>query len=198
MLIREIGIRVCALVFASAVISPAYADSERTPACSNATLHGEFGFTARGTTFTALGLPSPLTGAFASSGTAQFDGNGHFTLTANSSFNGFVQGPATVTGTYKVNPDCSYTSEASNGATFRAVIVGNGREILILQTNSGTAITGIAERARSIPERRATTRRQPSSVPAQAWPGHMDLLQTGSQEHRLCQALLSLLWPAWE
>lgn len=114
--------------------------------CTNGSLVGEFGFTAYGTTLPALGLGAPLTGAFASSGSASFDGAGHFTLAATSSFNGVIQGPATVTGTYTVNSDCSYTSKASNGVTFRAVIVHDGRELLILQTTPGVVITGIAKK----------------------------------------------------
>lgn len=113
--------------------------------CTNATLHGSFAFTAQGTTLASLGLPAPLTGAFASSGFAEFDGKGQFELTATSSFAGVVQGPATVSGTYSVNGDCSYTSQASNGASFSAVIVDHGREILILQTNNGVVITGTAK-----------------------------------------------------
>jgi hypothetical protein len=116
------------------------------PACANNDLRGSFVFSARGTTFAALGLPAPLTGEFASGGSAEFDGKGAFTLTAISSFNGVVQGPATVNGTYSVNADCSYTSQASNGATFRGVIVDAGRELLILQTTNGVAITGNARR----------------------------------------------------
>ena len=83
-------------------------------------------------------------GVFASSGAATFDGAGHLTLTAISSFNGAVQTQATVTGTYSVNSDCSYTSQTSNGATFRGIIVDGGWELFILQTNSGTAIAGTA------------------------------------------------------
>jgi hypothetical protein len=67
-------------------------------------------------------------------------------LTATSSFNGIVQGPATVRGTYAVNDDCTYTSVAENGVTFRAVIVGDGDEVLILQTTPGVVISGVAQR----------------------------------------------------
>jgi hypothetical protein len=109
-------------------------------------LRGNFGYSANGTTLAALGLQPQLTGAFVSSGYAAFDGGGHFELTATSSFNGVIQGPATITGTYTVNDDCSYTSAASNGVTFRGVIVDHGRELLILQTTPGVAITGTAKK----------------------------------------------------
>jgi hypothetical protein len=91
-------------------------------------------------------VPAPLQGPFASSGTAVFDGQGGVVLTATSSFNGLVQAPATVAATYDVAPDCTYTSLAENGVTFRAAIVSDGNEILILQTTPGVVITGTAQR----------------------------------------------------
>jgi hypothetical protein len=114
--------------------------------CTNASLRGTFGFTAQGVTLAGSPVPAALQGAFASSGVSTFDGRGHFTLTATSSFNGIIQGPATVEGTYDVNDDCTYTSVADNGATFRAVIVGGGDELLILQTTPGVVISGSAQR----------------------------------------------------
>jgi hypothetical protein len=142
---------VSALALACGLMAvPVHAQNERARGCTNASLRGNFAFTARGTTLAALGLPPALTGAFSSSGTATFDGAGHFSLTATSSFNGNIQGPATVTGAYSVNSDCSYTSQASNGATFRAVIADNGRQLLILQTNPGTVIAGVAQKQQPI------------------------------------------------
>lgn len=146
--------------------------------CTNATLHGSFAFTAQGTTLASLGLPAPLTGAFASSGSAEFDGKGHFELTATSSFAGVVQGPATVSGTYSVNSDCSYTSQASNGASFSAVIVDHGREILILQTNKGVAITGTAE-ARRRPEADAISNSERKTCDSVSFAGAYGFLAAG-------------------
>src|SRR5581483_9869098 len=137
---RKIVYSICAL----AVAAGAGLHAAPAAACTNTSLHGEYAFTASGATFAALGLPAPLTGAFVSSGSATFDGRGNFTLTATSSFNGALQGPAVVTGAYSVNPDCTYTSQASNGATFLASIVRGGRELYILQTNPGTTIVGTA------------------------------------------------------
>ena len=115
-------------------------------ACTNASLRGTFGFSASGVTLMSSPVPTPLLGPFASSGAATFDGRGRLTLTATNSFNGIVQGPATVGGTYDVNPDCSYSSQADNGVTFRAVIVDDGNELLILQTTPGVVISGRAVR----------------------------------------------------
>lgn len=133
-------------------------DSRPAPHCTDASLKGEFTFSARGVTLAALGLPASLTGPFVSSGTAVYDGAGHVTLTATSSFNGIVQGPQTVHGTYTVNDDCSFTSQTENGATFRAAIVDGGRELLILQTNHGVVIAGTAESRESSAVRRNTER----------------------------------------
>lgn len=139
-------LRVSTLVVALGCAITLQAKERDRGRCDNTSLRGEFAFTAQGTTLAALGLPAALTGAFASGGSAEFDGTGHFTLMATSSFNGIVQGPATVIGTYSVNEDCSYNSQASNGVTFRAVIVDSGSEILILQTTPGAVITGIAKK----------------------------------------------------
>jgi hypothetical protein len=113
-------------------------------ACSNKSLRGTYGFSAQGNTLKDSPVPAALQGPFASSGFATFDGQGNFTLTATSSFNGIIQGPTTVTGSYRVNADCTYDSKADNGATFRAVIVNGGKELLIMQTTPGVAITGTA------------------------------------------------------
>jgi hypothetical protein len=121
-------------------------DDANDQGCTNSSLQGTYGFTAQGFTLKGAPLPAPLQGPFASSGSATFDGQGNFTLTATSSFNGLVQGPTTVKGTYSVNKDCTYDSMAENGATFRSVIVNGGKEILILQTTPGVAITGTAKR----------------------------------------------------
>ena len=135
------------LVLTSALTSfTIHAKDRNHRVCTNESLRGEFGFIAHGTTLAALGLPAALTGAFASSGSASFDGSGHFTLTATSSFQGVIQGPSTVTGTYSVNSDCSYTSQASNGVSFQAAIVEGGRELFILQTTPGVVITGVARK----------------------------------------------------
>lgn len=121
------------------------ADSGRKGSCTNASLQGTYGFIARGTTLADSPLPSALQGPFASGGVSTFDGQGHFVLTSTSSFNGVIQ-PVAVNGTYQVNGDCSYTSQAENGVTFRAVIIDDGREVLILQTTPAVVIAGTASR----------------------------------------------------
>jgi hypothetical protein len=120
-------------------------DRQESRRCTDRSLRGEYGFTAQGVVTAASGLPAPLPGPFASAGQATFDGEGHFTLTATASFNGLIQ-PAATSGTYRVNPDCTYTSIADNGATFYSAIVDGGDEIAIIQTTPGVVISGRARR----------------------------------------------------
>jgi hypothetical protein len=95
-------LRNCLVVLAIVCRLGSVAASAEDRACTNSTLRGNFAFTAQGTTLAALGLPPAITGPFSSIGEANFDGDGPFTLTAVSSFNGMVQGPDTVTGAYSV------------------------------------------------------------------------------------------------
>jgi hypothetical protein len=137
-----------------AALAPRGADAA---ACNDASLRGSYGFLAAGDTFAALGLPAPLTGAFASLGTADYDGRGHVSLTAVASFDGVVQRPPAATGTYAVNADCSFTSSLDHGATFLGSIVEGGRELLLLQTTTGTAITGVAQKRSRVRDCTAAT-----------------------------------------
>jgi hypothetical protein len=114
--------------------------------CSNRSLLGTYGFTSQGVTLQGSSVPAALQGSFASSGFITFDGQGNFTLTETSSFNGTIQGPTAVKGAYIVNADCTFDSKAVNGATFRAVIVDGGKELLMMQTNQGVAVTSTAKK----------------------------------------------------
>jgi hypothetical protein len=146
-----VGPATIGLLMVSAAFSQELPNQRQTKGCTNASLKGDFGFTARGVTLVGSPVPAPLQGPFASAGTATFDGKGNFTLNSASSFNGIIQ-PTPAKGTYSVNRDCTYTSTSETGITFRAVIVNDGREIFILQTTPGVAISGIAQsQARSLP-----------------------------------------------
>lgn len=114
--------------------------------CTNKSLRGTFGFSTQGVTLQSSSVAAALQGPFASSGFATFDGQGNLTMTVTNSFNGIIQGPTPVKGSYSVNPDCSFDAKDENGVTFRAVIVNGGTELLIMQTSPGVAITGTARK----------------------------------------------------
>jgi hypothetical protein len=132
--------------------------------CSDTSLRGTYGFTARGSTLAGVPLPPALLGPFASSGSATYNGRGRVSLVSMASFNGTVQS-ANAAGTYRVNPDCSFTSGLENGTTFQAVIVDGGDELLVLQTSPATVIAGRARKQETGPRRppAATVGQQPCS-----------------------------------
>ncbi|MGB0128941.1 MAG: hypothetical protein WBP72_14980 [Rhodocyclaceae bacterium] len=132
--------------------------------CSDASLRGTYGFTARGTTLAGVPIPPTLLGPFASAGSATYNGKGRVSLASMASFNGSVQ-PANASGSYKVTPDCSFTSALENGTTFQAVIVSGGDELLVLQTSPFTVIAGTARKQDSAPRRPqvSTVGQQPCS-----------------------------------
>jgi hypothetical protein len=114
--------------------------------CSNASLQGTFSQKGTGY-FTA---PPSMAGPFANLGTLTFDGNGNLTGTLTNNLNGTTF-PATETGTYQVNPDCTgtYTVQiAPLGITSQAVfVIDDGlSELQILVTDQGSVITCVARK----------------------------------------------------
>jgi hypothetical protein len=114
--------------------------------CSNATLKGAF--SQKGTGF--ITTPPSTAGPMANVGTFIFDGNGAVTGTLINSLNGNIV-PATETGTYAVNPDCTgtYTVQISPlGITGHAffVIDDSGNELQIITTDPGVVILCVARR----------------------------------------------------
>jgi hypothetical protein len=117
------------------------AQASEDKGCSNANLHGSFGYTATGT---LLGAPPPFAGPFGEVGRQTFDGKGNTEATATLSANGNIQ-KVTITGTYTVNPDCtgSMTLNVSPlGVTAHAdfVIVDDGAEFRAISTDQGVAV----------------------------------------------------------
>ena len=114
--------------------------SRKVKECSNATLHGSFGYTSTGTLLPSY-VPPPFAGPFAEVGRQTFDGNGDTEATATLSANGNIN-QVTIQGTYTVNPDCtgSMTLNVSPlDATVQAdfVIDDDGAELRVIGTDSG-------------------------------------------------------------
>src|SRR5437870_8566652 len=84
--------------------------------CSNATLHGSYGFHATGTGFVAIGR-------------FVFDGNGGLTGKLFIRRPGTNIGPLEFTGTYSVAPDCTVTDNwgAPLNSTHVSAIVDEGK-----------------------------------------------------------------------
>jgi hypothetical protein len=117
--------------------------------CSNAILRGTFAYTSTG----SIATPPAIAGPFVEVGTQAFDGNGGTTAAAMSSQNGNIS-PLTVTGTYKVNPDCTGTMTLQvtfpGFPTFPVdvyfVVDDGGDEFQAIETDPGLVITRIGRR----------------------------------------------------
>jgi hypothetical protein len=114
--------------------------------CSNYTLRGSYAQTGSG----VITAPPDQAGPFANVGTLVFDGNGGLTGTLVVSSNG-SSSPATETGTYTVNSDCTgtYTVQiAPFGITSQAsfAIDTNGDELEIIVTDPGSVIICVAKK----------------------------------------------------
>jgi hypothetical protein len=80
------------------------AEAQINKGCNNATLQGTFAYTVTGSFVAA---PAPL-GPYGETGAQTFDGNGNTAAAGMSSTNGSIA-PASTTGTYTVNSDCTGT-----------------------------------------------------------------------------------------
>jgi hypothetical protein len=131
-------------VFALAMTAmPAAQAADRV--CTDATLKGAYSDQDTGT---IVGV-----GPFAGVNVDSFDGKGRITMSGWSSRNGSVS-YGVLTGTYKVNADCTGTyTVTGGGSTVDAffVISDDGNELRIVITDPGTVINCVAHK--QFPER---------------------------------------------
>ncbi|MGZ5437229.1 MAG: hypothetical protein ACXW3F_14340 [Pyrinomonadaceae bacterium] len=107
--------------------------------CHLGTLKGSFGYLNTGTAFGT---------SVASVGIMMFDGTGNVSGKDTNSFGGSISS-APFTGSYTVTPDCTGTLTINFGfftIENNMVIVDNGKEINIIETNPGTIATGVMKR----------------------------------------------------
>jgi len=90
--------------------------------CSNATMHGSYGFHATGT------APLVVIGRFV------FDGKGGLTGKLFVRFPGQPIGTGEVVGTYSVGPDCIMTDDWGGGNVHISAIVEHGKAYFIMNT----------------------------------------------------------------
>ncbi len=111
------------------------------PTCDLTSLNGAFGYKLTGYVYDSMGYTYYL-GVV---GRMVSDGNGNLTGTDTYSFDGSLV-KRQYTGTYTINADCtgSLTITTSNGNSTHAdlVIVGNGTEVELVQTDGGYILTG--------------------------------------------------------
>jgi hypothetical protein len=138
--ILKTSVAAAGMLMMFAGVAFAQEQSGKVKECSNATLHGSFGYTSTGTLLDTY-VPPPLAGPFAEVGRQTFDGKGNTEGTATLSANGNIN-KVTIEGTYTVNADCtgSMTLNVSPlGVTVHAdfVIDDDGAELRAIVTDSG-------------------------------------------------------------
>lgn len=106
-------------------------NAEPTPSCNNATITGSYGIN-----FTGTFLETPL----AEVGFYKFNGTGNFQGTVTQSTNGTVSTNKAVSGLYSVKQDC--TVLVYGDGSLSGIIVDGGKEIFLIQTDTGSVITG--------------------------------------------------------
>jgi len=113
--------------------------------CSVQTLKGIYAYQNSG----FYGSPNGGLAVFAVAGLLTADGNGGVTSIDTSSQNGVITRGRALTGTYQVNPSCTGSLQFSSGnqvfANLDFVLVKGGQAVKFIQTDPGTAISGIAE-----------------------------------------------------
>jgi hypothetical protein len=128
----------------SALLSTIGAAAHAAP-CTNATLHGSFGYQEQGQ---ALGAGFP---EFRSVGVFTFNGDGTGSRIATlwySNFSVVPEAPSPVT--YTVRPNCIFDfAYPYNGEAFTGVIILSGQKLLYLETTGDPMRSGQAEKVRT-------------------------------------------------
>jgi hypothetical protein len=115
--------------------------------CSAATLKGSYGLVEQGTVVMDIGMPGLPPFPFPTGNIAivTYDGAGKLSATYRAIFGGIPLPPGSLTGTYTVGPDCTYTDDVPGVSMKRAgVIVGTGttQEVRTVSTVPWIVATG--------------------------------------------------------
>jgi hypothetical protein len=85
-------------------------------------------------------------GQVAAVGQLALNGKGSLTGTATLSLNGSITSSAAVSGTYQINSDCTGTAQVTpqglSTMNFSAVIVNGGKELMLIETDANTIVSG--------------------------------------------------------
>jgi hypothetical protein len=120
-------------------------------ACSDASLHGTYGYSAQGFISISPGISPALFVPFAQSGLVTFDGKGNIpsgTFTINTTDPAGQVNRGTFTGTYVVHPDCTGSAETDND-THIDIVVLSPMEFVANNTDVGGALIYSAKKIRA-------------------------------------------------
>ena len=135
------------LIFTLLIAAGAASSLSADNTCSAQTLNGAYTYTLRGG---YIGDQYGDVFDFAAAGRFVADGNGTFSGTETTSQGESISKAAPYTGTYTVNDDCTGTMIFKNSqgnviANMDIVITNNAKEIEMIETDSGTNISGRAQ-----------------------------------------------------
>lgn len=125
--------RPIALVALTCLLVLGAASNAHAEQCSNASLHGVYGFHGFATIVPA-GTPRAIIGVF------RLDGLGNWTATLTINDDGSISHPPNPAGTYIVNADCTGTLSPSVGGTVEIVVVDRGREFYQMRTDPSNIV----------------------------------------------------------
>jgi hypothetical protein len=108
--------------------------------CTAETISGPYGYAISGWTYDSSGTGWP----YAESGKVVADGAGGLSLHATGSQTGKIA-TGSSSGNYSISSDCTGTATLSNGANLNIAVVASGHQILFVQTDTNTTISGSAE-----------------------------------------------------
>lgn len=114
-----------------------------SPACGLGSLSGTYGYSLTGYT-TASGTSY----LYSDSGQIISDGNGNLTATSVTNLGGAFSN-TTGSGTYSITSQCSgtatITNESGNPSNYAIAVVQDGQQLLFLETDAGTTVTGLGQ-----------------------------------------------------
>lgn len=111
----------------------------RATACVAGLLQGSYAFMAEGK------VPSTEE-HYTTLGIMVFDGQGKLSLSNTQSVNGRIVPPTPITGIYFLTENCGGRITLSTGSLFDVVVSNNGRDVYLMQVNSGYVISGMARK----------------------------------------------------
>jgi hypothetical protein len=122
--------------------------AQGSPTCTNAGVRGRFGLAVRGSFLAGAPFTGPviLIGELGLRVNASGDGviSGHIAGSENGTILTFAEEP--VTGSYTVGADCkgtlTITPRGESALNFSFVVVDGGKEILAIETDADTIVTG--------------------------------------------------------
>ena len=132
------------LVFAGIFGAGGAASNARAQSCSNASLHGTYGFHAFATILpTGSPVPAPPgtpTTPRAIIGVFTLDGRGNWSANLTLDDAGNITPRPTEGGTYVVNADCTGTLIPASGGSVALVVVDGGKEFYQMRTNPSSIV----------------------------------------------------------